>query len=110
MPLLDHFHPPLSAERHSEGHRAEAPVHVGGRVEDGAIDWFVLREGRSETLAPGPDGRYRSDVPPGLWLAPAALIRGDPMAVLEAVRQGLAAPEPDVVVARSREAAARREG
>ena len=51
--------------------------YVVWRVQDGAIDWFVLREGRYELVAPAGDGIIRSTVFPGLWLDPAALLRGD---------------------------------
>jgi Uma2 family endonuclease len=45
------------------------------RVEDRTLDWFILREGRFETLAPASDGLYRSEALPGLWLDAAALVR-----------------------------------
>src|SRR5262249_15851589 len=45
------------------------------RVEDRAIDWFVLREGRFEPLKPNPSGILQSQVLPGLWLDADALIR-----------------------------------
>ena len=47
------------------------------RVLDRQIDWFVLREGQYEALAPGSDGILKSTVFPGLWLDPSALLRGD---------------------------------
>ena len=59
------------------------------RVQDREIDWFVLRDGRFEALAPGDDGILRSTVFPGLWLDRAALLRGDLAAVLAALQQGL---------------------
>ena len=62
--------------------------YIVWRVQDREIDWFVLREGRYEPLAPGPDGVLRSEAFPGLWLDPAALLRGDLAAVLATVRQG----------------------
>jgi Uma2 family endonuclease len=74
--------------------------YVVWRVRDQTIDWFVLREGRFELLQPGPDGVYRSEVFPGLWLDPAALIRGDRATMARAVQQGLATPEHAAFVAR----------
>jgi hypothetical protein len=53
-----------------------------------------------EELPPGPDGIYRSEVFPGLWLDPAALLRHDGPRVLEVLRQGLATPEHGAFVAR----------
>ncbi|MGL4551155.1 MAG: Uma2 family endonuclease [Gemmataceae bacterium] len=66
--------------------------YVLWRVEDGAIDWLVLREGRYEPLAPD-DGLLKSEVFPGLWLDPAALVAGDLVRVMAAVHRGVAGPE-----------------
>jgi Uma2 family endonuclease len=63
------------------------------RVRDREIDWFVSRGGTFERILPRADGILRSEVFPGLWLDPAALIRGDVNAVLAAVQQGLNSPE-----------------
>ncbi len=72
------------------------------RVQDRAIDWFVLREGRFEPLSPDDDGIIRSTVFPGLWLDPAALLRGDLAAVLAVVQRGLNSPEHADFVVRLR--------
>ena len=48
---------------------------------------------RFEALLPGDDGILRSAVFPGLWLDPAALMRGDVYAVLAVVQRGLNSPE-----------------
>jgi hypothetical protein len=76
------------------------------RVEDRTIDWFVLREGRYELLTAAADGLYRSEVLPGLWLDAAALLRGDLLAVFQAVQRGLESPEHAVFVRRLQEVAA----
>ena len=82
--------------------RHGAREYIVWRVEDRAIDWFVLREGRYDRLALGSDGLYRSEIFPGLWLDPEALIRGDLAAVFQAVQLGLATPEHAEFVARLR--------
>jgi hypothetical protein len=41
----------------------------------------------------------RSEAFPGLWLDPAALLRGDLAVVLDKVREGLASPEHVAFVA-----------
>lgn len=74
--------------------------YVVWRVWDEAVDWFVLRSGRFEPL-PLVDGIYRSEVLPGLWLEPAAVLRGDLARVLQVLEQGLASPEHAAFVARS---------
>jgi Uma2 family endonuclease len=62
------------------------------RVADRAIDWFVLRGGRYDSLAAGNDGIYRSEVFPGLWLDAAALLAGDMRRVLAVLQQGIESP------------------
>ncbi|HXG11699.1 MAG TPA: Uma2 family endonuclease [Gemmataceae bacterium] len=76
------------------------------RVFDRAIDWFVLRGGQYERLAPTPDGLYKSEVLPGLWLDPAALMDGDMVRVAQVQQQGNASPEHLAFVARLQQAAA----
>lgn len=63
------------------------------RVLDQEIDWFVLRDGQYEHQSPGADGFLHSAVFPGLWLDPAAVLRGDLATVLAVVQQGIASPE-----------------
>ncbi len=79
--------------------------YIVWRVFDREIDWFVLREGRFARLAPGPDGLYRSEILPGLWLDWTALIAADLVAVTRAVQQGVATPEHAALVNRLQQAA-----
>jgi Uma2 family endonuclease len=82
--------------------------YVVWRVEDNALDWLILRAGRYEPLAPGADGILRSEVFPGLWLDPAALLAGDLNRVQQVVQLGLATPEHADFVLRLREEYERR--
>jgi len=94
MPLLDHFHPPLSVERHwpslhtlwtgaltrylnggrlPAGYFAEAQVYVGGRVEIDVASWEANSAGAS---ASGNGGTatltapvYAPPAPPMTWQA-----------------------------------------
>ena len=75
------------------------------RVWDSVIDWFALREGHFERLPLTDAGHYRSEAFPGLWLDPAALIRGDFSQVVTVLQQGLASPEHAAFVARLQAAA-----
>ena len=68
------------------------------RVLDRQIDWFVLREGRYEPLAPGSDGILKSTVFPGLWLDPSALLSGDLARVLAVVGEGCSTAEHQAFV------------
>ena len=70
------------------------------RVRDRQIDWFVLRRRKYVRLPLDQTGLYRSKVFPGLWLDPAALVRGDLPAVQAALQRGLASPEHAAFVAR----------
>ncbi len=74
--------------------------YVVWRVLDRQVDWFVNREGRFEPLAPSADGILRSTVFPGLWLDPAALVRGDKTVVKAILEQGLSSAEHAEFVAR----------
>jgi hypothetical protein len=79
--------------------------YVVWRVQDGAIDWFVLRQGKYEPLALTANGLYQSEVFPGLWLDPAALVRLDISAMFQALQQGIASPEHAAFVAKLRQQA-----
>jgi len=70
------------------------------RVLEQEIDWFVLRAGQYERMPVDANGLLRSEVFAGLWLDPAALIRGDLAMVLAVVQQGIASPEHTAFVAR----------
>ena len=72
------------------------------RTEDGEIDWFVLRNGEYEAL-PLKEGVFESEVFPGLWLDPAALLRGDGVAVLATLQRGIASAEHAAFVERLRQ-------
>jgi Uma2 family endonuclease len=66
------------------------------------VDWFALREGVYEPLVPDEAGVLRSEVFPGLWLQPAALLAGDLATVLKVVQEGLASQEHAAFVERLR--------
>jgi hypothetical protein len=79
--------------------------YVVWRVFDREIDWFVLRGGQYERLALSPEGFFKSEVLPGLWLDPAALIRGDMARVAQIAQLGITSPEHAGFVTRLQEAA-----
>lgn len=70
------------------------------RVDDGEIDWFELTGGTYVKKVPGAEGLLHSRVFPGLWLDPAALLRGDLRALRAAIERGLAASPHAAFVAR----------
>lgn len=74
--------------------------YIVWRVLDRQIDWFVLRNEQYQRQEPDGQGLLRSEVFPGLWLDPAALVRGDMVRVLSVLQKGLASPEHRTFVAR----------
>lgn len=76
------------------------------RVQDAAVDWFILRQGQYDRLPLDAAGLYKSETFPGLWLDPAALTRGDLAKVLAVLQQGLASPEHAAFVSKLAQARA----
>lgn len=72
--------------------------YVLWRVYDSEVEWFVSKSGVFQPLAKI-DGIYRSEVLPGLWLDPAALLNRDFDRIDEVSKLGLAAPEHAAFVA-----------
>jgi Uma2 family endonuclease len=70
------------------------------RVHDRQLDWFVQRSGEYQLLSPDAAGVLRSEVFPGLWLDPAALLRDDMLSVLAVLQKGLASVEHAAFVRR----------
>ncbi len=64
------------------------------------VYWFIRHRRKFRELAPGKDGILRSEVFPGLWLDPEALLRNDKKRVLAVLRQGLASAEHAAFVAK----------
>jgi Uma2 family endonuclease len=67
--------------------------YIVWRVAEQLIEWFVLREEIYEPLVAAEDGILRSEVFPGLWLDPAALLRDDFDTLRTVLDQGLSSPE-----------------
>lgn len=78
--------------------RFGVPEYIVWRVDDRAVDWFILRNGFYFPLDPGADGIVRSKVFPGLWLDPAALVNGDSARLLAVAQQGHGTPEHAVFI------------
>ncbi len=80
--------------------RAGVLEYVVRALDPDEVIWHVLREGRLVAVPPGADSLYRSEVFPGLWLDPAALLAGDRVGLRVALHQGLATAEHSAFVAR----------
>lgn len=74
--------------------------YLAVQIYEQHIDWFALREGVYEPLAPDASGVLRSEVFPGLWLQPAAFWSGDLATMLAVLQEGLASPEHAAFVER----------
>ncbi|HZU38215.1 MAG TPA: Uma2 family endonuclease, partial [Gemmataceae bacterium] len=57
------------------------------------VFWFVRRRGKFKEMVAGTDRILRSEVFPGLWLDPSALLRHDRKRLLAVLRRGLASVE-----------------
>lgn len=80
--------------------RAGVREYVVWRVYDGAVDWFLLDEGRYLAQPTDAEGCHHSQVFPGLILPVPALLAGDLAQVLGAVQQGVQTPEHRAFVQR----------
>ncbi len=74
--------------------------YVVRSIEPDEVNWFILRNGRFVDLPPGPDGIFRSEVFPGLWLDPQALLAHDIRGLQAVVDLGCATSEHAAFVAR----------
>jgi hypothetical protein len=72
---------------------AGVPEYLFVGVDPKEVRWFVLRDGAYRELAQDDDGIYRSEVFPGLWLDPKALLDGDLDGLKAALYRGLATDE-----------------
>jgi len=90
--------------------RNRVQEYIVWRVEDEVIDWFIQRHGRFERIEPDPAGIIQSEVFPGLWLDPQALIKLDLVRVLHVLQQGLETPAHSAFIARLVENATGRGG
>lgn len=63
--------------------------YVVWRVDDAALDWFVLRGSAYENLASAAEPVLRSETFKGLWLDVRALLAGDLHQVLATVQLGI---------------------
>jgi Uma2 family endonuclease len=80
--------------------RSGVKEYVVWRVRDRAIDWFALRDGEYVRLAATEHGILKSEIFPGLWLDPAALIQGNLARALAVLDEGIKSPEHAAFIAR----------
>jgi hypothetical protein len=69
------------------------------RVLDRDLDWFVLRGDQYDRKDVDEEGLLKSEVFPGLWLDPGALVRGDLARVLAVLQLGITSADHATFVA-----------
>jgi Uma2 family endonuclease len=80
--------------------RAGVREYVVVAFDPDEVIWHVLRDGQLVITSPGQDGLYRSEVFPGLWLDPVALVTDNLDALIAALDLGLNSAEHAAFVAR----------
>jgi Uma2 family endonuclease len=96
-----------SYDLHSKKHdyeRAGVREYVVVALRQQQVFWFRRQDNHFVPLEAGSDSIFRSEVFPGLWLDPVALLKGDMARLREVLAQGLATPEHEAFVKRLAEA------
>jgi Uma2 family endonuclease len=83
-----------------EYERAGVLEYIVRALDPNQLLWFVLRDGKLVELPADSEGLYRSEVFPGLWLDPQALIAGNTRRLREVLDSGLATDEHASFIAR----------
>jgi Uma2 family endonuclease len=73
--------------------RAGVSEYIVFGIDPLLVRWHLRVEGRLVEVEPDADGIFRSKVFPGLWLDPAALLRGDRRRLREVVNLAVATAE-----------------
>ncbi len=89
----------LGAKR-ADYERAGVLEYLVVTLDPDDVCWHVRRDDRLVRVPPDPDGLYRSEAFPGLWLDPVALLADDGPALVAALEGGLATEGHAAFVAR----------
>ena len=96
----------LGAKR-DDYERAGVQEYIVVTLDPHDVHWYRRRGKKLVKVKPDRNGLYRSKVFPGLWLDPAALLRGDLDGVIATLDRGLASSQHAAFVAKLARAAAR---
>ena len=91
-------------QKKADYERAGVREYLVIELDPDRIHWFIRRGRRFKDLRPGPDGIYRSEIFPGLWLDGEALFAEDRRRLIRVLKRGLGTPEHAAFVARLAEA------
>jgi Uma2 family endonuclease len=86
--------------KRTEYERAGVLEYIVRAIDPDEINWFGQEQGALVQRLFGDDGLYRSQVFPGLWLDPIALLNADTARLRATVEMGCATPEHAAFVAR----------
>jgi Putative restriction endonuclease len=81
----------LNAKK-ADDERAGVLEYVVVELDPNRVHWFIRRGDHFEDWPPGPDGIFRSEVFPGLWLDATALFAGDRRRLIRVLNRGLRTP------------------
>ena len=72
---------------------AGVPEYIVVLIEEGRVLWLRLEAGVYREIAPGADGILRSQIFPGLWLDPKAVLNNNAARLLDVLDLGLRSSE-----------------
>jgi Uma2 family endonuclease len=87
-------------QKKADYEKAGVREYVVAALRRQKVFWFVRKRGKFKETAPEADGIHRSQVFPGLWLDPAALVRRNTKRLRAVLEEGLASPEHAEFVAK----------
>jgi Uma2 family endonuclease len=85
-------------KKHNLYEAAGVPEYLVVLLYEQEIRWHRLVDGKYRFLTPEPDGLWRSQMFPGLWLDGMALLAGNMAQVLSRLQEGLNSPEHQAFV------------
>jgi Uma2 family endonuclease len=86
--------------KREEYEKAQVHEYMVADMQGKRVYWWKVHRSKYVPLKSGADGIFRSEVFPGLWLDPNALLRLDTRGLLKVLRQGLASRDHAKFVAR----------
>jgi Uma2 family endonuclease len=86
-------------QKKADYERAGVLEYLVVELDPNRVHWFIRRNDHFEVLLPGPDGIYRSETFPGLWLDADAFFSEDRRRLIRVLKRGLRTPEHAAFVA-----------
>jgi Uma2 family endonuclease len=80
-------------QKKADYQRAGVREYLVIELDPNRIHWFIRRGRQFKDLLPGPDGIFRSETFPGLWLDGESLFAEDRRRLIRILKRGLRSPE-----------------